>query len=87
MGYFLKDKDMDALFQSFKGEYEIYAPMNYEKGGLYADTDRVRYGKPGAFSDIVWEKKAEYSMKEVLLPITQILFYYTEDNVCLLYTS
>ena len=38
------------------------------------------YGKVSSISEIVFDRKSEYSFKEVLTPISQTLFFFTEDQ-------
>lgn len=81
MGYQLSAEGMDAFIQSCKAQYVIYAPKQYQGGGRFSDTDCVRYGEINTIADIVWDRKSEYSFKEVLMPVSQTLFYFTEDTV------
>jgi len=81
MGYRLNKKDVNKIFEDLSKEYVIYAPKLFEGEGTYSDTNRVRYGEVKTIDDIVFDKKAEYSHKEVLLPISETLFYFTEDSI------
>ena len=42
--------------------------------------DVIRYGKVTTLDEIEWNKKSEYSFKEILLKINETLFYFTEDQ-------
>ena len=81
MGYKLNKKNINNIFENLSKEYLIYAPKLFEGEGTFSDTDRVRYGEIKTIDDIVFDKKAEYSHKEVLLPISETLFYFTEDSI------
>lgn len=81
MGYKLSKENIDSIFEVLSKEYVIYAPKLFVGEGSYSDTDRVRYGEINTIDDIVFDKKAEYSYKEVLLPISQTLFFFTEDSI------
>ncbi|WP_315070550.1 anaerobic sulfite reductase subunit AsrA [uncultured Clostridium sp.] len=81
MGYKLSKNNINNIFEQLSEEYVIYAPKLFAGEGTYSDTDRVRYGEIKAIDDIVFDKKAEYSYKEVLLPISQTLFFFTEDSI------
>lgn len=81
MGYKLNKRDINDIFEDLSKEYVIYAPKLFEGGGTYSDTNRVRYGEVKTIDDIVFDKKAEYSHKEVLLPISETLFFFTEDSI------
>jgi anaerobic sulfite reductase subunit A len=81
MGYKLNKKAINDIFQDLSKEYVIYAPKLFEGEGSFSDTDRVRYGEIQTIDDIVFDKKAEYSHKEVLIPISETLFFFTEDSI------
>lgn len=81
MGYGLKKGDMDQLFERLSCEYDIYGPVRMAGEGMYSDTDVVRYGLIREYDQLEWEVKSHYSFKEAILPITQVLFYFTEDEV------
>lgn len=81
MGYKLNKKAINDIFQDLSKEYVIYAPKLFEGEGSFSDTDRVRYGEIKTIDEIVFDKKAEYSHKEVLIPISETLFFFTEDSI------
>ena len=81
MGYKLSKKRVNNIIKDLSKEYVIYAPKIFEGQGTFSDTDRIRYGEINTLDEIVFDKKAEYSYKEVLLPISQTLFYFTEDSI------
>lgn len=80
MGYQLFKADAEELFGQWAKRYDVYAPKRMEGEGCFSDTDIIRYGKVSSLDEIVWEKKSDYSFKEVLLPINETLFYFTEDQ-------
>ena len=56
-------------------------PPNASRGGnTFSNVDCIRYGKVSSISEIVFDKKSEYSFKEVLTPISQTLFFFTKDQ-------
>lgn len=80
MGFVLGfDKANDILAQ-LKREYKIYAPKRFEKAGRYSDTDIIRYAEINSIEEIVFDEKSDYPAKEVVTPITQTLFFFTEDE-------
>ncbi|WP_252231829.1 anaerobic sulfite reductase subunit AsrA [Clostridium sp. ZBS15] len=81
MGYKLNKTDVNNIFDNLSREYDIYAPKLFLGEGTYSDTDRIRYGKVENIDEIVFDKKAEYSSKEILLPISETLFFFTEDEI------
>lgn len=80
MGYQLLRDGAETLFRSWTAKYDIFAPMVFEGEGCFSDTDIIRYGKPKSLADIVWDRKSDYSFKEMLLKIHEVLFYFTEDQ-------
>lgn len=80
MGYALTKRALDALWNEWNAQYDVYAPRCFAGGGRYSDTDCVRYGRVASVDEIVFDRKAEYSFKEVLTPISQTLFYFTEEQ-------
>lgn len=80
MGYTLTAAQADAVFAAMRQEYKIYAPRRFAKQGRYSDTDIVRYAEVERFEDIVWQEKSDYPAKEVITPIQQAIFYFTEDE-------
>ncbi len=80
MGYQLERAEADALFAVWAKRYDIFAPVLMEGEGCFSDTDIIRYGKILVLNEIVWDKKSDYSFKEVLLHINETLFYFTEDQ-------
>ena len=81
MGYQLKQGDMEQVFDRLTSGYDIYGPVRMKGEGMYSDTDVVRYGRIHTFEELEWEVKSHYSFKEAVLPITQILFYFTEHEM------
>ena len=80
MGYSLNITQADAVLEKLRKDYRVFAPRRFPKQGRYSDTDIVRYAEVERFSDIVWDVKSDYPAKEVLTPIQQTIFYFTEDE-------
>lgn len=81
MGYFLKTEGMNEVFRDWRKDYEIYAPVRLVGKGTYADTDIIRYQCVSSWEEIAFDEKSRFSFKEVLNPVNQTLFYFTEDTV------
>ena len=81
MGYCLEKAGFNQVLQELSQEYVVYAPKLFKDGGSFSDTDRVRYGEIHAVEEIIFDRKSDYSFKEVLLPLSQTLFFFTEDVV------
>ena len=70
----------DKALRALKRDYRVFAPKRFPKQGRYSDTDIIRYAEVERFCDIVWEEKSDYPAKEILTPIQQTVFYFTEDE-------
>lgn len=81
MGYCISNQDKEKLFSLLSEQYDLYAPKVMVGEGTFSDTDVIRYGKVDSFDEIEWERKSDYSFKELLLPINETMFYFTEDQV------
>lgn len=81
MGFITNRQGFDSVMKEWSKDYSIYASRVYAGGGCYSDTDCIRYGQVASADEIVFDKKSQYSFKEVLLPVCQTLFYFTEDTV------
>lgn len=81
MGYRTSTAHLDSILRELSKEYSIYAPKTFIGEGTYSDTDRVRYGIVESLGEINFEVKSEFSYKEILTPISETLFYFTEDEV------
>lgn len=81
MGYLLEPEAMNKVLKAWSESCTVYAPVIFAGGGRFADTDIVRYGVIQTLEDVVFDRKSTYSFKEVLLPVTQPLFYFTEETI------
>lgn len=48
--------------------------------GRYSDTDLIKYAQVASVKEIEYKEKSDFPAKEVLSPIIQSLFYFTEDE-------
>ena len=80
MGYQFSRTEAERMFQKWSETYDIFAPVRMEGEGCFSDTDVIRYGRVTSLDAVVWDKKSDYSFKELLLPIQETLFYFTEDE-------
>lgn len=80
MGYELTIQQANALMEKLAADYQIYAPKRFVKEGRYSDTDSIRYDRVSKVEEIVHDRKSDYSAKEVIMPITQTIFFFTEDE-------
>ncbi|MEL5865700.1 anaerobic sulfite reductase subunit AsrA [Clostridium cochlearium] len=81
MGFKMELEDFNYILDKISESYKIYAPKLLKGKGTFSDTDMVRYGEVKTIDEIEFNKKSLFSPKETILPITQTLFYFTEDEV------
>ena len=65
--------------ERLKLEYKILAPVTTPFKGTYSDTDLTKYEEIENIEDIEFNK-SNFSAKETILPINQVLFYFTEKE-------
>ena len=80
MNGFIENKDFQIFFKKLQKKYHIFAPKRFEGKGRFSDTDLIKYDKISNLSEIVWDEKSVYSPKEIVFPITQTIFYFTENE-------
>lgn len=81
MGFTADAAQADRLFRYWLADYRIFAPRDFPGGGRFSDTGCVRYGEVQKAEEIEWEKKSLYSFKEALQPVSETLFYFTENEI------
>lgn len=81
MGFTLSTGDMDSVCSKLLQNYRLYAPVLKTGEGRFTDTDVVRYDFANSFSEIEFDKKSDYSFKEILTPLSKTLFFFTEKQV------
>lgn len=81
MGYAFTGEGFDRLISRLAESWRIYAPVLKTGEGRFTDTDVVRYDFVSSGEEIELDAKADYPMKELLSPLSETLFYFTEDSV------
>lgn len=81
MGYKFNLSSINALLEDLSKEYLLFAPKRFEGQAPYSDLDSIRYGEVQSIEEMELDKKSHYSMKEVFYPISETLFYFTENTV------
>lgn len=76
----LDRENFNKVLAELSKEYEIHAPVEIPFKGTFSDTSVIRYQKIEKIEDICFDKKSNFSPKEVMLPITQTMFYFTEKE-------
>ena len=80
-GFVFLPKGFDEVVRNLGKKYRIYAPVLKVGEGRFPDTDVVRYDFIKEAAEIELEKKSDYSFKEILTPLSQTLFFFTENEV------
>jgi anaerobic sulfite reductase subunit A len=78
--YQLTVNEMNEFLEQLSKKYDIYAPVRISCGGRYAKDDSIIYQPINTYQEIEFHERSTYPLKEVLTPITQTLFYFTEDE-------
>ena len=81
MGYILTKEAFDRALKTLARERLIYAPVLKVGEGRFTDTDVVRYDYVTELSQIELAKKSDYAFKEILTPLSETLFFFTENEV------
>lgn len=81
MGYRMTPAGMDRILKEWSGSSVLFAPRLMQGYGAFSDTDSVRYGEIASVQDIEFAQKSQFVFKEILTPLSQTLFYFTEDEV------
>ena len=76
----LNYESFDKGLEKLSEEYKIFAPVVLEYKGTYSDTPSIRYKEVKTFEEMEWGLKSHFSPKEVMLPINEILLYFTQDE-------
>ncbi len=80
MGYKLSTNDFNSMLTALKEDYLVYAPKLIEGKGHFSDTDVVKYEEISTIEEVEFNQKSRFSFKEIIMPITQTLFYFTENK-------
>ena len=81
MGYVLTKEAFDKVLKKLAEKRLIYAPVLKVGEGRFTDTDVVRYDYVTELSQIELSKKSDYAFKEILTPLSETLFFFTENEV------
>ena len=80
MGYVFKSQEFNKVLQELGKEYRLYAPVLKKGEGRYTDQDVVRYDFVDDADGIEWDLQSDYAFKEFMLPVSETLFYFTENE-------
>ena len=80
MGFKIRTKDLNDVFENLSKSYKIMAPTVIKGAGRSSETDVVRYEEVKRVEDIEFNKKSDYSYKEALIPITETILFFNQDE-------
>ena len=81
MGYVLDQDGFTRVLGKIGRSRRIYAPVNKAGEGRFTDVDVVRYDFVTEAGEIELDKKSDYAFKEILTPLSQTLFFFTENVI------
>ena len=81
MGYILTKEGFDRVLKELGKTYRLYAPVRKAGEGRFTDTDVVRYDFVTSVDEIELAQKSDYAFKEILTPLSETLFFFTENEV------
>jgi anaerobic sulfite reductase subunit A len=80
VGTRLGHHEFNTVLVQLGRDYDIYAPKRFADRGRFSDTDLIRYDTIARIEEIEWEAKSQFSPKDIVIPVTQTLFHFTEDE-------
>ena len=81
MGYVLSMDSFAEVISALFGNYRIFAPVRKKGAGRFTDVDVVIYDEIRDADMIELDAKSDYALKEFLTPLSETLFYFTEEEV------
>lgn len=80
MGFRLQPAKMNGILESWSKDYVIFAPKRLPGLGAFSDTDDIRYAEVKSIEEIEFKEKSRFTFKEFLTPLSETLFYFTEEE-------
>ena len=81
MGFVYNKEDFNKVIEALKENYRIYAPVLKVGEGRFRDTDVIRYDYIDRIEDAELETRSDFSFKEILIPLSETLFFFTENEI------
>ena len=81
MGFIYKTDEFNKVLSNLEKEYRVFAPVLKIGEGRFKDTDVIRYDYIEKIEDAELEVRSDYSFKEILTPLSETLFFFTEDEI------
>ena len=76
----MSKEEFNEGLSKLQEKYKIYAPKIFPFKGTFSDTPVIRYDEINNVEDIYFDEKSNFSAKEIMQPITQIMFYFMEHG-------
>lgn len=71
---------MNALLAQLQGAYHIYAPKQVSDWGTQETADLIRYQEIGTLEEIALNRQCDFSLKEIIYPVSQTIFQFDENQ-------
>ena len=81
MAYRFHPEKFDQMLAELGSSYKLYGPTRYPNAGPLSETDLVAFGSVRKVADLELNVQSMLPPKELLLPVNQTLFYFTEDQI------
>ncbi|MDO5690091.1 MAG: anaerobic sulfite reductase subunit AsrA [Tissierellia bacterium] len=81
MGFIFTREGADKAFRELSKDYLLYGPKCYEGESEFSEQDSIRYGELGGINDLELQRKSQFSFKEIVMPINETLFFYSQQAV------
>ncbi|MBQ6376158.1 MAG: anaerobic sulfite reductase subunit A [Lachnospiraceae bacterium] len=81
MGYILTQEGFDRVLSVLGRTYRLYAPVRKAGEGRFTDDDVIRYDLVTSVGEIEMDQRSDYAFKEILTPLSETLFFFTENEV------
>ena len=81
MSYILTREGFDKVLSELGRTYRLYAPVRKTGEGRFTDTDVIRYDFVNSVEEMELDQKSDYAFKEILTPLSETLFFFTESEV------
>ncbi|MCR4962902.1 MAG: anaerobic sulfite reductase subunit AsrA [Firmicutes bacterium] len=80
MGYIVSPQGFAEVIAALRDTYRILAPVRKKGAGRFLDVDAILYEEIADASQIELNAKSDYASKECLTPLSETLFYFTEQE-------
>ncbi len=73
-------QDFDQVLKHLTGEYHIYGPVHLPERGMRQNDGMIRYQEITSYGDMKLDAQSDFSIKEVIYPVSQIIFSFDENS-------